>query len=392
MKNTTKWTISFLHSFILLLLSSWWMNSPHIYDNEAAIIKWSSYARSLVIQSGEKVSPGDFLFIDLSHEKALIPSKNQPGQDVITDRQKLAAFFQAIKSYHKEIKYILCDVFLSGKSPNDSTLQHAINGIPNLIFAASYDENGKAEKLNFKLNQGITDYKMSDGKFIKLNLFQNQKTPTLPVEMYSHLSGAKFHNKFGLNFQNDQLCFNYIIVDYKIKPYEIFKDQKYTSIRLSALLAAIKNPKVIPQFLKDRIIIMGDFENDVHETVFGAVPGSLILLNTYLSMVDGKHLVGFWWIIFLIIIYTIFSRIMLFHISNYKKKRISYLGPLIKSAFYLSASSVLSYLIFAQHLQVAFLTIYMSTLIFIIQVYQRPKHWKYYFKKKAKEIKETFFA
>lgn len=364
------------------------MNSSNIYDNEASIIKWSAYAKNLIIHTGKKVSPKDFLFIDLSHEKAIIEDSEDNGVEVITDRKKLADFLSIVKENQHNIKYILCDVFLKGKSKDDSLLQHSIKGVRNLIFAASQDINGKIKKVPFSLNQGITDYEMSGGQFIKLNLFQNNKTPTLPVEMYSYLTGKKFSSSYPFNLDDGRLCFNYMIVDYKIKSNELCSDCKYKMARLSGIMA-LPNEKLIAEMLKNKILVLGDFENDVHDTVFGSAPGSLILLNVYLSMLDGKHLVSFWWLFYLIIVYTIYSRIMLFHTSNYKKKQISFLGPLIKSAFFLSLSSVISYLLFDHHLQVAFLTLYISVLIFIIQIYKRPKHWKYYFGKKFKELKKN---
>ncbi|WP_316738391.1 CHASE2 domain-containing protein [Pedobacter aquatilis] len=386
MSNAKKWFISLLHSFLLLILTALWMNSPNIYDNEASIIKWSSFVKNLFFKTGKKISPDEFIFLDLSHEKTVIPDEH--GTSVITDRKKLAELFQIIKPQQHQVKYILCDVELRDKSPDDELLQKSVYGIDNLIFAKSYNEDEQVEEPGFKVNQGITDYKMSDGQFIKLNLFQKDSISTLPVLMYSYLTKNSIRTVKPFHIQDGTLCFNYLITDYKIRPYELFKTKTYPLMRLSDLLS-LRNNGIINSILKGRIIVMGDFENDVHETVFGSAPGSLILLNVYLSMLDGKHLVDYWWVAYLILVYTIFSRIMLFHVSNYKKKRISWIGPLIKSAVFLSLCSILSYLLFSHHLQVAFLTIYISGITFLIQLYKRPKHWKYYFKMKFKEIKES---
>jgi len=51
---------------------------------------------------------------------------------------------------------------------------------------------------------------------------------------------------------------------------------------------------------------MGDFNNDTHETIYGSTPGTLILLNVYLSLVNGQHLISCWWLIFLLLAFSVF--------------------------------------------------------------------------------------
>jgi hypothetical protein len=122
-KASVKWLISFVHAFILLGFTAWWMNTGFTYGDEQLLIKWSSILKRVVLQIDKDPPKKDFIFINLAYEKALIPREDGLGNEVITDRDKLAQFFQIVKKHQKEIKFTFCDVFLQGLSESDSLLQ-----------------------------------------------------------------------------------------------------------------------------------------------------------------------------------------------------------------------------------------------------------------------------
>ncbi|MBK7432954.1 MAG: hypothetical protein IPI66_03000 [Chitinophagaceae bacterium] len=66
------------------------------------------------------------------------------------------------------------------------------------------------------------------------------------------------------------------------------------------------------QFLKDRFIVLGNYETDIHPTPIGKMPGVLILLNTYLSLFNGKHQPGILWFLCLFVIFY-FINLYLFY-------------------------------------------------------------------------------
>ena len=51
--------------------------------------------------------------------------------------------------------------------------------------------------------------------------------------------------------------------------------------------------------------MIGDFENDLHDTYYGTIPGAVILLNAYFSILNGWHLVHWWWVVVLVIAYSL---------------------------------------------------------------------------------------
>ena len=51
----------------------------------------------------------------------------------------------------------------------------------------------------------------------------------------------------------------------------------------------------------------------------------------------------------------------------YENKHINYIQPLIKSATFLALVSIISYLVFNQHIQVLVITVYINILRFVIE-------------------------
>ncbi|UKJ08820.1 CHASE2 domain-containing protein [Solitalea lacus] len=390
MRNWIKWLISFGHAIVLLVLTAFWLNTDFSYGDEQLLVKWSSILKRVVFNIDEDPPKEDYLFINLAYEKALIPREEGLGNEVITDRVKLAQFFEILKRNQKSVKFTVCDVFLKGKSESDSLLQSSISGIKNIVFPTHHGEDGKPEELDLNVPHAIADYRMASGGFLKFKLFQDDNLSTIPVYLYEKTKGRKIDHQNGLYFDNGKLSLNSTIIDYQIRSHELFEQGEYPVVNLSELLM-LPEDVIVNEFLKNRIVLIGDFNNDVHETIFGSTPGTLILLNVYLTLKAGYHFVTYWWVVFMLMAYTIFSRLMLFPENDSEKiKKINWIGPLLGSATYLSVLSVASYLMFNIHLQVLILTLYITLLRYIIRLNQ--VEWsKDQLKEWALALRETYF-
>ena len=385
-----KWTISFAHAFLLMAFSTLWLNSSFTYGDEKLLVQWSSIFKRVVLKMDEEPPKKDYLFINLAYDKALIPREEGTGKDIITDRQLLADFFQVLKKHQDSVKYTVCDVLLKGSSDADSALQASVRGLNKIVFPAQLSDSGTAEELAIQVPSAIADYEMVNGGFLKFKLFQNKTVPTLPVYMYQQISGKELKQQFGWYFQGYKPVMNSLIIDYQIRTHELMDEAEYPVINLSELML-LPEEVIANDFLKHRFIIMGDFNNDTHETIYGSTPGTLILLNVYLSLMDGQHLISFWWWIFLLVGFTFFSRRMLFPEPDPITHKYANLWiPLLRSATFLSILSIVSYLIFKQHIQVLVLTLYVNVLRFIIQLKKSDWHFSQ-LKSWFLEIRETYF-
>lgn len=380
MRDRNKWFISFLHAFVLLGLSLIWLHTPFTYGDEKFLIKWTSVVKRMVFRLDDTPPKDNFIFINLAYEKALIPLEDHLGNEVITDRAALAKFFKILQHHPSAAKFTICDVFLKGKSPSDSLLSKSITGVPNIVFPTHPDDNDKPEKLEIKVPYAMSNYKSADEEFVKFTLLLEDDYKTIPLYMYEKLQQRNYSHHWGLYWDNGNPSLNSVIIDYKISNDEVFQNENYPVVNLSELML-LPEELIIEEFLQDRIIVMGDFVTDTHKTSFGVMPGSLILLNVYLSLMDGAHLISLGWLLFMIVAFTLYSRIIIF---NWKmagsRKSPKWFLNLLKSATLLAIISVCSYFLFNIGIQVLFLTIYTGILLFIIRLWKEkaPIHKIHY--------------
>ena len=380
MRIRNKWFISFLHAFVLLAFSLIWLHTPFTYGDEKFLIKWTSVVKRMVFRLDDTPPKDNFIFINLAYEKALIPLEDHLGNEVITDRAALAKFFKILQHHPSAAKFTICDVFLKGKSSSDSLLSRSITGIPTIVFPTHPDENNKPEKLEIKVPYAMSNYKSADEGFVKFTLLLEDDYKTIPLYMYEKLQQRNYSHHWGLYWDNGIPSLNSVIIDYKISNDEVFQNDTYPVVNLSELLL-LPEELIVKEFLQDRIIVMGDFVNDKHKTSFGVMPGSLILLNVYLSLMDGAHLISLGWLLFMIVAFTLYSRIIIF---NWKmagsRKSSKWFLNLLKSATLLAIISVCSYFLFNIGIQVLFLTIYTGILLFIIRLWKEkaPIHKIHY--------------
>ncbi len=388
MRLRNKWFISFLHAFVLLAFSLIWLHTPFTYGDEKFLIKWTSVVKRLVLQMDDDRPKDNFMFINLAYEKALIPLEDNLGNEVITDRAALAKFFKMLQQHPSAAKFTICDVFLQGKSPSDKLLSKSISGVPNIVFPTHPDNNNKPEKLEIKVPSAMANYTSADEEFVKFTLLYEDQYKTIPVYMYEKLQHRKFSHTWGLYWDNGSPCLNSVIIDHKIRTDEVFQNGKYPVVNLSELML-MPEELIVKEFLKDRIIIMGDFVQDTHKTSFGIMPGSLILLNVYLSLIDGAHLIGISWLLFMIAAFTLYSRIIIFNWQQPSLiKSSKWFLNLLKSVTLLSIISICSYFLFNIGIQVLFLTFYTGIILFIKKLWEEkaPVHkiqyWLNYLSKK----------
>ncbi len=388
MRIRNKWLISFLHAFVLLILSLIWLHTPFTYGDEKFLIKWTSVVKRLVLQLDDNLPKDNFIFINLAYEKALIPLEDNLGNEVITDRAALAKFFKIMQQHPGAAKFTICDVFLQGKSPSDSLLSKNITGVPNIVFPTHPDNNNKPEKLEINVPSAMSNYKSADEGFVKFTLLLEDDYKTIPLYMYEKLKKRKFSHNWGLYWDNGNPCLNSVIIDYKIRKDEVFQNGKYPVVNLSELML-LPEELIVKEFLQGRIIVMGDFMQDRHKTSFGVMPGSLILLNVYLSLIEGAHLISLSWLLFMIVAFTLYSRIIIF---NWQQpgliKSSKWFLNLLKSATLLAIISVCSYFLFNIGIQILFLTIYTGIILFIKKLWKEKapihkiKYWLTYLSEK----------
>lgn len=388
-----RWLWALLHGFFLFAVSWVWLSLSASYGNEALLIKWASVIKRTILQIDEDPPAKDFLFINVANDKELIGSEEFLGKEVITDRAKLAALFNIIQNGNNPHKFILCDVFLKGDSPHDSLFAASVKVVKNAVFPVHFSQSDSIEKPKFKVSYAIADYNTTGDAFLKFNLVQQKFLPSVPVYMYSLLDGGSIRTGKYVNTDNGRPIFNNSVIDFPIRSYEVVDEKEYPVVNLSELLV-LPPEVVINDYLKNRIVLIADFENDTHATIYGKTPGTFILLNTYLMLKSGYHIVSGWWVLLMVISFTFLSYFLFFlegkQSAELAQRKYSFFASFFNYLFKLGVISIVSYILFNVYVNILIFAVYLNCISYALglnnKTRQLPKITELF-----KTVKKTYF-
>ncbi|TVZ13959.1 CHASE2 domain-containing protein [Maribacter sp. MAR_2009_72] len=296
-------------------------------------------------EKSEIINTDNFVFIDTNFDNALIENNDNGlinGNIVIADRYKLKLLFEKLNS-RSEYKYILCDVFFDRESNIDSALSLVMSKAERLIIPRK-DTLEKTIKSFRDVKSGLVDLKITDDKFYKFKL-SNKNLKSLPLKMYEEIYSKKNNFNLPLYFTQEGIAFNDFVPYFKIKDKDI-KRRGGHYFNLNKILSW--NPKSFREITKDKIIIIGNYQTDLHNTIHGKIAGSLILLNVFLSLEEGLNVLSYPLIIILFLIFMFFSVII--HQSRLELElmlsKIPLVGRLSRGSTYILVMTIFSIVIF----------------------------------------------
>lgn len=391
-KNFFKvFAFSFFNAGIMLALALYWLSLPRTFGDEAFFIKWTSLIKKTLVGIDQKPDPESVLYVDISGSKSLLESEDPFYEEVtgyqktvISNREHLAAFLQYITMYGNDIPIVILDLTFESASPNDSLLQAAIDHFPFPILGAQrLLDGGQLAPAIFQLPTGVASYLSSDNQFMKYPLYLRDTLPSLPL-VAAHMSHGHEYSKQWLwpAIDKSPSLINPII-DFKVRPFDLNYDGKLKSesfyIRSMGTLLfewEFWDEEDIKTLLKGKTIIIGDYKNDVHETVFGKLPGSIIVHNAYLTLLNGESLIRVRWLLLLFALFfwmswRIYQQEKRMEHSKWWSNSQTAVGKIVADSiddtFFLAIGTVLSYFIFNIHINILILLIYLKIVTFILK-------------------------
>lgn len=381
-----KLLLVFLHGSLLLLAAIRLQYTNYLRADENDFLKLFTILKHDIFRHNPKPIGDSVVFIDISKDIKLIPDtiNNAPviegrfkldsSQIVITDRVKLAWLFHLLNSHPEGYKYILCDLYFELPSADDPILRPEIEKARNCIVSAEFNGNRLAEPV-FKLNCGSVDYySTARNQFNKLMIF-DRGFKTLPVKMMEDLSAGKFTQSQGWTFQDGRPAFNTVIPEFFYRKEDLH-DASRERPNLLYLYQLFAQPEVFEKYLKSKYIIIGDFSGgDEHVTYQGALPGPIILFDSFLTLRDYSAAITAGWCLFLLLcFFGVSYRIFLFPpqsdhtepvirvnlFNDFWVKYVSYLGLFILINF-------VSFFVFNKLVSILYLVTYLTILEFILQ-------------------------
>ena len=403
-----KLSATLVNALILIYFTFQLLNQPFLHGNEMPLFQGAAYFKNIILNIEDKPAKKDFMFIDVAYDKQLIDKLDTNGFPVgkqpIIDRKKLARFFNILNRKPNNQKYVICDIFFADPAQPDDCIGDTISPdvqlkaelakMKNVVLSYHFKNDSDSLDLPIFLDapRGIADYTTTNNTFLKFNLLHRDTIKSSPLLMYEYLHQQKLKKKNGFYWLNNRRILKSFIVDFRIRNYDLFiANDHYKVDNLDALLTL--DDKDVLAHVKDRIIIIGDFQTDKHETIYGETVGPLILLNTYLALVNGDNVITPLFLLFLFVCFFGIS-VMVFYPSNLFEKwlvktfehtQFKHAITVLSYMSILIATSLLSFFLFNTHLSILLLTIYLWALKKATRFAYRQIGWI----KKAEQIKST---
>lgn len=397
-----KWSV--LHALWLIFLTFLGLRIPHTTDEEMKLIQWTSGWKRIYLKS-DRPPESRFLFVNVAWEKQLVPRTDQDGfvigNDIITNRGKLAQFISTLNEKPDNYKFLIVDVRYEEKfdvnvegqltadqallAMNDSLLVASLKGAKNYVVSYHADVQGRLKPPVFDVEAGLSNYETTDeGTIVKFSAIQADTARTTPLLIHQAIYHSHYKKGFLFDFMNGRPVLNSFIIDHRIliHPSDFASDTYYSHAHLGEIL---KMPSpLIHELVKDRIVVLGDFEDrDIHETIYGALPGPIILVNAFLAFENGDNRITAGFVILLLIGYTFISYRCFSQINfleNIIINRLPFpedvkkiLATLADYLILLIILSIVSYFLFNIHVTILLLAIYMQVLEWVIAFFSKKK-------------------
>ncbi|UZR93937.1 CHASE2 domain-containing protein [Chondrinema litorale] len=370
--------LSIGHGVFLIIATLIYLSITFTLDDEIILIQLTAAVKNKLLGQKKRPDKDRLLLVNVSWDKKLIPridSTGTPiGNQAITNRASIAKLLQAMNQKPDNHEFLLIDVNFLDDSPDDSLLEAELLKVKNCLVSYHKDVKGKPLYPVVKAPLGLSDMQVDDEDrdlVLKYHLIQGDSLKTTPLLMYEKIHDAKFEEGFLYDKLDGKKIFNSFIIDYPVDQYDIFKRDMYNYLYLNEMVMA--SPSFIQAMTKDKIVIVGDFEDrDIHNTIYGKTPGPLILLNAFLALENGDNLVSIYFILLLLVAYSLISYKAITvndPVTMWVKRKFKEYNFIIEFAadvtfylIYFGIISIISYMSFGVHLTILFLSFYMHFL------------------------------
>ena len=324
-----------LVSALLLIIIGYFANNFPVLTGESMVLynQYQNLCEALGIH--EDVDYGDVAFINTSYDKMIVPAIDYHGTDIpdtlgriaITDRKALYEFLDFLQKSNV-YKYVIIDLAFDKNdvSDFDDSLYNKIAGMRNIVVAN--DDNisldSRLEKINAMVSYYITKTSTNFARYEYSSVSKDSiDKRSIPLYVFESIHPEKVikrlgFGRFSLYFSGKRLCQNSIFLtfdNYLSQDNDLCEEDTIGFIEpyyknISEYLNGTGSNEEILQglasYTQDKIVIIGDLMNDIHDTYVGEMPGPRIMARALQSLEENKNIVSFrhtviWFIVFFII-------------------------------------------------------------------------------------------
>lgn len=286
-----------LYSGLLLVATFVWMSLPYNNGLDMTIQKWIQIIKIGIFENKPKTD--QIIFVNVAKSRYLLPANGDSTEnDVVVNRRCLIQLFQAIVAHQNKVGYVLADVIFDTPSPDDSLLKQTIKSLgKKFLTIDTYSAKDSLQKNELNVRSATATVTLQSGSVYKMPFTGMFGDTLVPCKLYIDLQDARMsQNGLFTWFYGKGIAFNSQINDLYLRAND-FDDGGYVKIGLGELVSLMKiSPQVFREYLQDRIILIGDFENDRHATYLNSQPGTLLLFDAYWHLKMNRQLLSVWYL------------------------------------------------------------------------------------------------
>lgn len=294
--------LAFITGISVLLIG----NCPYPFWDR---IDWLCFAENFVRNTfGEAEDDNDAFFVNVGYDKQIVNRQvttTDIGHSVITDRKVLLDFLTIAEKAN--YKYIFLDIrFEKGYNTEwDKALFSQIAKMNNIVVAHHFEspnENNKSTVFNkFEIADSIlmskiayNDYHTTifSSSFTRYQYLQENRI-SVALRMYQDINGKTINRKSGLYFNDGTLCENCPFIPLKRRIEQPIGDGTEADyLNLGPFLMTLPE-EILVSDLDGKIIVVGDFIDDIHDTYMGMHSGPYLTYLAYKYLAKGNNNVSF---------------------------------------------------------------------------------------------------
>ncbi len=381
----------------MLALLFLWTSLDISWFIEGILLKWQSAVKHTTFLGKHyksKYGLNDILFVDVSNEKTILTDSSSLRNLVVTDRNMLDSCFKMI-NITGGYKFVLCDIGFETPSPYDSSLAVTIHSMDHIGFPFDLSDIGNRQVRWLNSIPGgpvqysyISNNEHLSDELLKFRLVAADGQKSLPLFMAESTEGIRLASKGDFLRFDHKSCYylNNITVDCQIRSNDLLQTNEvsrlYTLTDFNSLLS-YQDSKANQELIQNKIIVIGDFENDMHKTSIELMPGALILLNIFLSFVNAQNSVTFLWVLYLFTSFAILSYFSFYGAGKKVQKMIDStedwlvvlfgkaLGKELINFGLLLVFSLVSYFLFDKTIEVIALSLWLT----VVELVREGRMW-----------------
>lgn len=305
--------LSLLSGFIFLIITWVYQSYNFSFYVEDTFFRKFSFWKYQIFHSKPK-HKANFVFINTGKDVAVVDDTTEYGSVAVSDREKIYQLIKIINANKNKPRFIVLDIqFYFPYSINrhiDTLLQDELNKNQQILIPILKGAGGKYKIPLYKGLYTYSGYETFGFGFNKFKIWDHGDIHSIPVTLHEKLDKAVYKDHLFYTTCNGHICFTavwpgFYLLDKDVKEN---KTQLTQSYNLGEVLIDLEaNPSDYSKIFDNKIVIIGNFAEDVHFTAVGNMSGSVLLANIYLSILNKQHFVSYSFLFILLLAFSALS-------------------------------------------------------------------------------------